>query len=134
MSTAAGATAHIRNARGGQVAPAPQLHDDNSEMTAEQAEALRRAEEEGENMEADRTIGVYEEVKIKAAKITKKPWFVIDPRTSKLVPYWDGVGTVRVLTRNARAAAHRPGHWPPSAHRHVCARPATRSVARALAA
>ena len=97
MSTAAGATAHIRNARGGQVAPAPQLHDDNSEMTAEQAEALRRAEEEGANMEADRTIGVYEEVKIKAAKITRKPWFVVDPRTSKLVPYWDSVGICALI-------------------------------------
>ena len=83
------------------MAPAPQLHNDTSEMSAQQAEALRRAEEEAENVEAEgRTLGVYEEKKGKIGKITKKPWFIIDPRSSKFVPYWDGIGMVR--------RAHKP--------------------------
>ena len=43
---AAAATAHQRGATGRQVAPAPQLRDDNSAMSAEQAEALKKAQEE----------------------------------------------------------------------------------------
>ena len=91
--TSAAATNFIRR-QGGQVAPAPQLRDDSGDMSNAQAEALRRAEEDNEGMTADRTIGQYEEKKGKIGKITKKNWYIIDPRTSSFITYWDAFGTV----------------------------------------
>jgi len=89
--SAAAATSTQRSR--GQVAPAPtQIRNDDSQISAEQAEAMRRAEEEGEGLEAERTLGVYEEKKAKIGKITKKAWCIIDPRTSKFVTYWDAIG------------------------------------------
>ena len=31
------------------------------------------------------------------SKITKKKWYIVDPRSSKLIPYWDAIGMVRKL-------------------------------------
>ena len=86
MSSAA--TTHLRRGQGNsQVAPAPQLRDDASGMNDAQVEAMRRAEEQAGDMEAVRTLVVYEERKHKLGKITKKKWFIIDPRTSNFIPY-----------------------------------------------
>ena len=139
----AAATAHIRNNRGATVAPAPQVQDDSSGMTPEQAERLRQAEEDAEGLEAERTIGVYEEKKQKIGKITKKPDHIIDPRTSKLIPYWDAIGMVRCRRPPPRAwAAHaavsqrtapRPRRpWASSRHRPSTRPDAHRRGRRAL--
>lgn len=68
---------------------------------------MRQAELDApdEDPEAKRTMGRYVDRNEgqKMGKITKKKWHIIDPRTSKIVPYWDGVGMVRA--RAARPCA-----------------------------
>jgi len=91
MASAAATSALARN-RGTQIAPAPQITENHGGMSEEQAEAMRQAELDAEGLEAERTIGVYETKKAKMGKITKKKWFIVDPRTSKFVPYWDAIG------------------------------------------
>lgn len=48
-------------------------------------------------LEAVRTQGKYEEKKGKIGKITKKKWYIIDPRSSKIISYWDGIGMCALL-------------------------------------
>ena len=113
MSSAA-ATAHLRHGAGRSGGPGPQITDDNSEMTAEQREAMRIAEEEAEGMTAVRTEGQYEAKKGKYGKITKKQWYIIDPRTSKFTTYWDAVGMsalifTAIVTSTEVAFVESPG-------------------------
>jgi len=98
-ATASAATANLRATRNAQVAPAPgRLTDNSSEMTDEQAEALRRANEEANDMAPpERTHGLYEERKGKIGKITRKKWYIVDPRSSRLVQYWDAVGMTALI-------------------------------------
>lgn len=115
--TSAAATSIGYRRPGGQVAPAPQLRDDASEMTDEQAEALRRVQEDAEGMTAERTIGQYEEKKGgKIGKITKKSWYIIDPRTSGFITYWDGFGMVSHCPGDSEAWTRAPA-W-----NHSCTR------------
>jgi len=85
---------------GGGVAPPPRgplqrpMRESNSTMTKEEAEDLARAEEEGEGQMAVRTRGTYEEKKETRGKIKRKPWYIIDPRTSKFMGYWDAISMV----------------------------------------
>ena len=85
---------------GGGVAPPPRgplqrpMRESNSTMTKEEAEDLARAEEEGEGQVAVRTRGTYEEKKETRGKIKRKPWYIIDPRTSKFMGYWDAISMV----------------------------------------
>ena len=96
MSTAAAAVGGTSGSRHAQVAPAPQITEDNGGMTEAQMETLRQAELEAKDLtESDRTMGVYVPKEGKIGKITSKPWYIVDPRTSKFVPWWDGIGTVR---------------------------------------
>lgn len=140
--SAAAATSTQRSR--GQVAPAPtQIRNDDSQISAEQAEAMRRAEEEGEGLEAERTLGVYEEKKAKIGKITKKAWCIIDPRTSKFVTYWDAIGMsalifTAIVTAVEVSFVESPGcidglflvnrgvdvrrPWPPASPRGTCTR------------
>lgn len=88
-------------------------------MTDEQARAIAEAEREAmeSGMEAVRTQGKYEEKKGKIGKITKKKWYIIDPRSSKIISYWDGIGMVsssrfllkepQLVERRAELRAHR---------------------------
>jgi hypothetical protein len=101
MTTAASSTSVGISNRSTQVAPAPpRLTDDSGGMSAQQAKELEEAErlaaESGE--EAVRTIGKYEAKEGKVGKITKKKWYIVDPRSSKVVPYWDGIGMVRAAS------------------------------------
>ena len=98
MTSVAGAVAANRRNAGNSVAPAPpQLRNDtggaSDAQAAAMAEAERLADEEG--VVAVRTQGQYEEKKGKIGKITKKKWYIIDPRSSKIISYWDGIGMVR---------------------------------------
>jgi hypothetical protein len=85
---------------GGGVAPPPRgplqrpMRESNSTMTKEEAEDLARVEEEGEGQVAVRTRGTYEEKKETRGKIKRKPWYIIDPRTSKFMGYWDAISMV----------------------------------------
>ena len=85
---------------GGGVAHTPRgplqrpMRESNSTMTKKEAEDLARAEEEGEGQVAVRTRGTYEEKKETRGKIKKKPWYIIDPRTSKFMGYWDAISMV----------------------------------------
>ena len=83
------------------VAPGPPtLTNDTSDMTDEQRKRMEEARErEDEAGEPIRTMGKYEEKKGKIGKITKKPCYIIDPRSSKFVPWWDAIGTVRTPSR-----------------------------------
>jgi len=58
---------------------------------------MRAAEDEAGDLEAERTMAVYEEKVFKAGRITKKPRFVIDPRTSSFIPWWDAIGMIALL-------------------------------------
>jgi len=94
---AAAAAAAQNNARRNQVVPRPpQLRNDEGMASSAQEEAMRQAELDApdEDPEAKRTMGRYVDRNEgqKMGKITKKKWHIIDPRTSKIVPYWDGVG------------------------------------------
>ena len=70
------------------------MRESNSTMTKEEAEDLARVEEEGEGQVAVRTRGTYEEKKETRGKIKRKPWYIIDPRTSKFMGYWDAISMV----------------------------------------
>ena len=70
------------------------MRESNSTMTKEEAEELARVEEEGEGQVAVRTRGTYEEKKETRGKIKRKPWYIIDPRTSKFMGYWDAISMV----------------------------------------
>ena len=94
--------------RAGQIAPAPQIREDSGGMTAEQAAMLREAEANAKEP-GERTMGTYVPKEGKVGKITHKPWYIIDPRTSAFVPYWDALGTVRCCT-GAQAHASPPRH------------------------
>jgi len=59
--------------------------------------AEAEAEAEASGAVAVRTQGQYEEKKGKVGKITKKKWYIIDPRASKFIPYWDGIGMLALL-------------------------------------
>jgi len=48
-------------------------------------------------MEAIRSVGMYEEQRGTRGKIQKKPWYIIDPRTSKFVSYWDGISMAALI-------------------------------------
>ena len=108
---AAGAVAAVvgSNARArpnAQIAPVIKA-DERGISSAEDAEL--RALERNAEAPGERTIGVYEERKpAKKGKITKKPWYIIDPRTNKYMGYWDGISMVRArrlsLARRALAA------------------------------
>ena len=89
---------------------------------------MRRAEEQAGDMEAVRTLGVYEERKHKLGKITKKKWFIIDPRTSNFIPYWDAVGMVRTVAAAAARGRRPAAHSPVLAH--DASRPANGPIAR----
>jgi len=98
MATAAGAIAYQRGPGGHKVAPAPQLQNNDGQMSAEQVEAMRRAEREAEESP---DLGVREgfekKKEGKVGRITKKPWYIIDPRSSKVVPYWDATGMLALV-------------------------------------
>jgi hypothetical protein len=47
-----------------------------------------------EGQVAVRTRGTYEEKKETRGKIKRKPWYIIDPRTSKFMGYWDAISMV----------------------------------------
>lgn len=72
----------------------PRIVENTAGVSDAQAQAMADAEREAAEMglEAVRTQGKYEEKKGKIGKITKKKWYIVDPRSSKLVPYWDAVG------------------------------------------
>ena len=91
--TSAAATANLRNRGNASVAPAPQLTNSADGPSDEQMEAMRAAEADAG--EAERTLGTYEKKEGKIGRITQKKWFIVDPRSSKIVPYWDAVGIVR---------------------------------------
>jgi len=44
-----------------------------------------------------RTRGTYEEKKETRGKIKRKPWYIIDPRTSKFMGYWDAISMTALL-------------------------------------
>lgn len=75
----------------------PRIVENTGSVSDAQAQAMADAEREAEEMglEAVRTQGKYEEKKGKIGKITKKKWYIIDPRSSKIISYWDGIGMVR---------------------------------------
>ena len=68
--------------------------------------AEAEAEAEASGAVAVRTQGQYEEKKGKVGKITKKKWYIIDPRASKFIPYWDGIGMVRSSHETASTLGH----------------------------
>jgi len=98
MSAGAAAAAQQQNnARRNQVVPRPpQLTNDEGMASSEQEEAMRQAELEAtdDDPETRRTMGRYVDKNEgqKMGRITKKKWYIIDPRTSKVIPYWDAVG------------------------------------------
>ena len=88
------------------------IRDSTGSVTDAQAQAMAAAEQEAAEMglEAVRTQGKYEEKKGKIGKITKKKWYIIDPRSSKIISYWDGIGMVcaaLLLQCSPHAAADR---------------------------
>ena len=93
VATSAAATANLRNRGNASVAPAPQLTNSADGPSDEQMEAMRAAEADAG--EAERTLGTYEKKEGKIGRIPQKKWFIVDPRSSKIVPYWDAVGIVR---------------------------------------
>ena len=70
------------------------MKNNNTGLSLADEEEMRRVEEEGEGQVAVRTRGTYEEKKETRGKIKKKPWYIIDPRTSKFMGYWDAISTV----------------------------------------
>jgi len=67
-------------------------------VSAEEAAELAAIEEEAKGQVAERTMGVYEEkAQGKAGRITKKPSFIIDPRTNKYMGYWDGLSMLALV-------------------------------------
>lgn len=102
MAAAAAATSQLANARNtpvGQTSSTGQkpLRDDDRSLSLDEAAELRRIEQEAEGEEAVRTEGLYEEKRGTRGKISKKPWFIIDPRTSKFIGYWDGISTFALI-------------------------------------
>lgn len=74
-------------------------------VSAEEAAELAAIEEEAKGQVAERTMGVYEEkAQGKAGRITKKPSFIIDPRTNKYMGYWDGLSMVRLQCSSQAAS------------------------------
>ena len=63
-------------------------------MTQAQRDRLRAAERSDTGEPAVRTIGVYEEKEVVYGKITKKPWYVIDPRE---IWWWDATTSLALL-------------------------------------
>ena len=99
MAASSAAAASIVNSQQQQRLPGSNttgkpIVDDNSTITAEEAAELARIEAEADGEEAVRTEGMYEERRGTRGKIQKKPWFIIDPRTSKFISYWDGISMV----------------------------------------
>ena len=102
MAAVGGAAAAIQQAKRSVAAPSPQIRENNTSITRSEEEELRRIEAEADGAEAVRTIGKYQEKVVKKGKITQKPWFILDPRTSKFVSRWDSVSMV------SPAAAPKP--------------------------
>ena len=98
MAAAAGAASVIAARQAGGANPGntsgKPIREDNTELTSAEDDELRRIEQEGGGEEAVRTEGMYEAKQGTRGKIQKKPWFIIDPRTSKFVGYWDGISMV----------------------------------------
>ena len=66
---------------------------------------LAAIEEEAKGQVAERTMGVYEEkAQGKAGRITKKPYFIMDPRTNKYLGYWDAISMVRLQCSSQAAS------------------------------
>ena len=63
-------------------------------MSAEEEATLERAAKEQPEQEAERTVGLYTQKRGVRGKVKKKPWYIIDPRTSRFMPYWDGISMV----------------------------------------
>jgi len=73
---------------------ASSMKNNNTVLSLADEEEMRRVEEEGEGQVAVRTRGTYEEKKETRGKIKRKPWYIIDPRTSKFMGYWDAISMV----------------------------------------
>jgi hypothetical protein len=73
---------------------ASSMKNNNTVLSLADEEEMRRVEEEGEGHVAVRTRGTYEEKKETRGKIKRKPWYIIDPRTSKFMGYWDAISMV----------------------------------------
>ena len=92
---AAAASTILAGQRNAAVAVAPrQIREDDSVISQTEEDELR-AIERNANDPAVRTMGVYtEKAPQKKGKITKKPWYIIDPRTSRLIAYTDALSMV----------------------------------------
>jgi len=67
-------------------------------VSAAEAAELAAIEEEAKGQVAERTMGVYEEkAQGKAGRITKKPYFIMDPRTNKYLGYWDAISMLALV-------------------------------------
>jgi len=97
MAAVGGAAAAIQQAKRSVAAPSPQIRENNTSITRSEEEELRRIEAEADGAEAVRTIGKYQEKVVKKGKITQKPWFILDPRTSKFVSRWDSVSMCALI-------------------------------------
>jgi len=101
MAAAAGAASVIAARQAGGANPGntsgKPIREDNTELTSAEDDELRRIEQEGGGEEAVRTEGMYEAKQGTRGKIQKKPWFIIDPRTSKFVGYWDGISMTALI-------------------------------------
>jgi hypothetical protein len=104
---AASAAAASVAVRGNQVAPvarSPQIVENNAGISSAEDEELRQIAASAEGQVAERTMAVYTEKQEKRGKITKKPWYIIDPRTSKFISYWDGISMVPAARTREHAA------------------------------
>ena len=104
---AAAASTILAGQRNAAVAVAPrQIREDDSVISQTEEDELRAIERNAHDP-AVRTMGVYtEKAPQKKGKITKKPWYIIDPRTSRLIAYTDALSMVCAPTEPSRVMLH----------------------------
>lgn len=100
MAAGAAAASSILNAqRNANAGPAPgaRIQADDSVISQSEEDELRALERSADDP-AVRTMGVYtEKAPQKKGRITKKPWYIIDPRTSKVIAYTDGLSMMALV-------------------------------------
>ena len=66
------------------------ITENNDGLSAEEAAELAAIEAEAKGQVAKRTLGLYNDKPAgKRGRITRKPPYILDPRTSKFLAYWD---------------------------------------------
>ena len=100
MAAVAGAVGSTLTSGGGRKGPSfrtPKVPSASGSISVNDEAELRQIEAAAEAAgPVVRTQGVYvEKERGKAGKITAKPWYIIDPRTSRYTTYWDIVTMVR---------------------------------------